>query len=151
MSVEDFYRRSKGKFLKKILPIVKSRETAEDLVQDAIIDALCRYKNYDPSRSKEETWFTYILFNKVWDWKRKQKRQIEIDPTPIEDFLDLAQAVDSEYLLQQLDLSEIDNPTHKFIAELYFKKGYTYKEIQLLIKANEETLKKTVQRLRKRI
>lgn len=146
MSVEDFYKRSKEKLIRKILPIVKNRDIAEDLFHDAIVKALEKYDTYDPSRSKEETWFTAILFNQVWDWKRSFKRSPEIVDIELEEF------IDESITVHNVEIPiEIVNQSHKRIFYLRFVLGYETQEIAYLLKSNPEGIKKILQRLKREV
>ncbi len=146
MSVEDFYKRSKEKLIRKILPIVKNRDVAEDLFHDAIVKALEKYDTYDPSRSKEETWFTAILFNQVWDWKRSFKRAPEIVDLELEEF------IDESIVVHDVEIPiEIVNQFHKRIFYLRFVLGYKTQEIAYLLKSNPENIKKILQRLKREV
>lgn len=147
MAVEDFYKKSREKLIRKILPIVKSKDLAEELFHDAIVTALEKYETYDSRRSKEETWFSSILFNTVWDWKRTQKRQIELVDEDVEEFLDQILS-DYESSHQELVLST-ENVFHKQVFYLRYLRGYGVNEIAKFLKSNPENIKKILQRVRK--
>lgn len=149
MSIEDFYRKSREKFLKKIAPIVKNREVSEDLFQDAIVTALEKYHLYDSSRSKEETWFTCILFTKVWNWKRSLKKGPDFVDTEVEEFLDETLS-NYEESHENIEL-KTKNPLHKKIFYLRYILGYSAAEISVLLKLNPENVKKILQRVKKGI
>lgn len=141
MSVEDFYKGSKEKFIRKILPIVKSRDIAEDIIQDATLLALETYHNYDPSRAKEETWFNCLVFTTLWNWKRSQKR---LPPTVnIEDYLETEALLSPEY---SMFVEGVSNPLHQKILHLYFIQGYKPVEIAKFYNLTEVNVKKILQR-----
>lgn len=141
MSVEDFYKGSKEKFIRKILPIVKSRDIAEDIIQDAILLALETYDTYDPKRSKEETWFNCLVFTTLWNWKRSQKR---LPPTvDIEDYLESEALASAE---SSVTIEGVENPLHKKILYLYFVRGYRPAEIAKFYNLTEVNVKKILQR-----
>lgn len=149
MSIESFYRASKVKFIRKILPIVKDQDLAEDLLHDALIKAIERQSTYDARRASEETWFKCILFSTVWDWKRSQKKQLEIVETELEDLLDESLIPSLEFR-GDIDINEFKNVVHKKVFYLRFVLGYTVQEISSLLDLNEENVRKILQRLRKR-
>lgn len=151
MSVEQLYKRSKSRFIKKILPIVKNWELAEDLVQDATIVAMEKYHLYDPKRSKEETWFNCILFSTVWNWKRKEKRQVDLDDKPVEEFEELLIAASDGGLASDVDTSLVKNPLHRLALELHIRRGYSAKEIAALLQDQEGNLRKILQRVKKHL
>jgi len=146
MTIEALYIRSKRKFIYKILPIVKNWELAEDLVQDAMIKALEKYPLYDPKRSKEETWFNCILFSTVWNWKRKEKRQVELDAKPIEEFEDLFIAATDDSSFADLDMGGVKNHLHKLLLELHLKNGYSARELSTLFGLELSNTRKILQR-----
>lgn len=151
MSVEELYRRSKNRFIKKILPIVKSRELAEDLLQDAMIVAMERYHLYDATRSKEETWFSYILFSTVWNWKRREKRQVLIDSQTLEDLEDILVAPPEGLMSDAIDVGKVTNPLHKLVIELHLKNGYSIKQIAWLLRGKESNFRKVLQRVQRKL
>lgn len=146
MSIESFYRTSKQKFIKKLLFVVKDPDLAEELVHDALVRALEKYHQYDPERASEETWFTHILFSTLWDWKRKQKRKIEILESPLEDLIDESIV---PYMGEHLE--GYKNLTHRRVFYLRTVLGYTPLEISLFMDLEEANVKKILQRLRKKI
>jgi RNA polymerase sigma factor (sigma-70 family) len=150
MSIDALFRRSKDKFVSKILPIVKNRDTAEELVQDAFLKAHLKWEQYDPARAKEETWFKHILFNTVWDWKRSQKRQVEIEDCEMADLLDESLSYYLE-LAQHVDVVAIENTEHKKVFYLRYLFGYTVKEVASLLCLQEENVKKILQRAKKEV
>ncbi len=70
---------------------VNDTHIAEDLVQDTFMAALRNIKNFE-SRSKESTWLTAILKNKIIDYYRKKVRQYHKesveDLRSVEDYFD---------------------------------------------------------------
>jgi RNA polymerase sigma-70 factor, ECF subfamily len=146
MSIESFYRASKQKFVKKLLPILKDPDLAEEILHDALVRALERYDKYDPSRASEETWFTHILFSTLWDWKRKQKRKVEIVEEVLEDLID-----ESIYPYLGEFLEGYKNTVHRKVFLLRSKLGYTTQEIALFLDLEEENVRKILQRLRKQL
>lgn len=149
MSIESFYRTSKQKFIRKILPIVKDQDLAEDLLHDSLIKALERESTYDARRASEETWFKCILFSTVWDWKRSQKKQLDIVETDLESLLDEA-LIPSLEARGDVNLKEFKNVTHKKVFYLRYVLGYTVQEISSLLDLTEDNVRKILQRLRKR-
>ena len=149
MSIESFYRASKSKFIRKILPIVKDQTLAEDLLHDALIRAIERESTYDPKRASEETWFRCILFSTVWDWKRLQRKQLDIVETDLEDLLDEVLTPSLE-LMGDLNINEFKNVVHKKVFYLRFVLGYTVQEVSSLLELSEENVRKILQRMRKR-
>lgn len=149
MMLEDFYKRSKYKLIKKIMPIVKSRDLAEDLFHDAIVRALERYESYDPLRSKIDTWFTHILFSIVWNWKRSYKKNIVVSLEDMGDFLD--ESISFYEAEKGKILSPVKNSSHKRIFFLRYVQGYTVTEIATLLNIFPETVKKALQRTKKEV
>lgn len=70
---------------------INDQHIAEDLVQDTFVAALRNIKNFE-SRSKESTWLTAILKNKIIDHYRKKVRQYHKesldDLRSVEDYFD---------------------------------------------------------------
>ncbi|UCZ53666.1 RNA polymerase sigma factor SigX [Bacillus shivajii] len=71
---ERLYETYHHKLFNYIFYMVRSREVAEELVQEVYIKVLNSYENYE-GRSSEKTWLYSVAKHVGIDWIRKQSRQ----------------------------------------------------------------------------
>lgn len=146
MNIEQLYKTNQRNFLHKILPYVKSREIAEDIVQDAFVKAVSCIDQYNPKRGEIKGWFNKILFSTLWNYKRKAKK------TPhsvcIDDILENEELSyqEGDWLEGQIRL--VKNPDHQRILFAYMALGYSDREAALVCETSPENVRKVVQRFR---
>lgn len=78
---EELYSRHKAKLFGTALRITRSREDAEDALQDCLLNAFLSLKRFD-GRSSFSTWLTRIVMNSSLMILRKQRSRREL-PMPV--------------------------------------------------------------------
>lgn len=131
-NLDIFYRKNRDRHLKTINRIIySSRETAEDIVQEAYLKAYKYKDTYDSNRSEFNTWFNKILFNTLRGYQKDFKNQpkmvdIDVDLCVDEDEQDFKHT-SSKSLEESID--NIKNKKHKKFLILYYLLGYSAREI----------------------
>lgn len=110
--------------------LLQDRIEAEDVAQEAFIQAYEKLASYDQSKSRFSTWLYRIATNKCLDILRRRHRQLHVEdieaiaeatmPTHMED--DEARALRAAVL-------ELTPPQYRRIIEAYFWEGKSYQEI----------------------
>ena len=138
----EYLYRDQEKFYRVAYSYVKDKDTAFDVIQEAIVKALNKIHSLrEPNYMR--TWFYRILINESITALRKSKRQFpaisELPDTPCTDrdpteFLDITNAID------QLD------PKLKTIILLRFFEDMKLEEIAQITKTNLSTVKSRLYR-----
>jgi RNA polymerase sigma-70 factor (ECF subfamily) len=145
MTLEELYK-TKPLIIRRIFPYVHCYETAEDIVQDAFLKAFSTISTFNPHKSSLKTWFNKVLFSSVWDWKRREKRQVpSCDISGLADFDDITEMSDST--LDDL-MEEISNSLHRKVLFCLYEAGYNYSETAYICDVSEANVRKIVQRFR---
>jgi RNA polymerase sigma-70 factor (ECF subfamily) len=110
--------------------LLRDRDEAEDVAQEAFIHAYTKLASYDASKGRFSTWLYRIATNKCLDILRRRYRQLDVEdieaiaeatmPTHIED--DEAKAL-------RVAVFELTPPQYRRIIEAYFWEGKSYQEI----------------------
>lgn len=110
--------------------ILKDRDDAEDIAQEAFIKAYMDLSRYDPAKARFSTWLYKIATNLSLDYLRQQKRKIIV-----EDIEELAEATMPTYLEDE-ERREIRDaikglvpPEYRRVIEAYYWEGKSYQEI----------------------
>lgn len=131
-NLDIYFRKNHDRHLKTINKILySSRETAEDIVQEAYLKAYKYMDTYDPERSEFNTWFNKILFNTLRDYQRDFKNAPEMVD------LDVNMCIDDNKYDFNLDthksleesIDRIKNKRHRKFLILYYILGYSAREI----------------------
>lgn len=110
--------------------LLRDRNEAEDVAQEAFIHAYNKLAAYDSSKGRFSTWLYRIATNKCLDILRRRRRQLDVEdieliaeatmPTHMEE--DEARALRAAVL-------ELTPPQYRRIIEAYFWEGKSYQEI----------------------
>jgi RNA polymerase sigma factor (sigma-70 family) len=114
-----------------ILQIVKSPETAKDILQEVFVNIWRKIESYDPSRGRLYTWMLNISRNASIDMLRSKSHQNNQKNREI---------TESVYGGDQVTQTSIDSiglagflgklrPEQRVLIELAYFKGYTHEEI----------------------
>ncbi len=134
------------------LRILNYEEEAEDVLQEAFLDAFTRIVDF-----RQETtfglWLKQIVINKSINYLRKRKMEFvstdEISEVPDEDSFD--------YSEMQLQAEEIRQAiTHlpdgyRVVLSLYLLEGYDHEEIAHILKISENTSRTQYMRAKKKL
>ena len=110
--------------------IVKDRQEAEDIAQEAFIKAYDTLGNYDASKARFSTWIYRIATNKAIDHLRKNKRKVTIDDP--EEYADIHAEVtinDDEIEALRTAVDELEPPVYAQVIKAYFWEGKSYQAI----------------------
>lgn len=123
--------------------ILRRRDAAEDLLQDAYVRIWTHARQYDPSRGAAMAWLMRVVRNMAIDELRRARRT--------EDIADHAEdlAVDAPPLGDQVDLSRglaRIRPDYRDALLLTFVEGYTHEELVAQLAVPLGTAKARVRR-----
>ena len=110
--------------------IVRDRDDAEDIAQEAFVKAYLEIRKYDPDKSRFSTWLYKIATNLALDHLRKQKRKMNV-----EDVEALAEATMPTYLEDEereelrKAVESLVPPEYRRVIEAYYWDGKSYQEI----------------------
>jgi RNA polymerase sigma-70 factor (ECF subfamily) len=133
------------------LSIVRSRELAEDIMQDSFVLVWRHAHSFDPSRGSAMAWLAAIVRNRCIDHLRQRGREAPLDhefmqsrEDPASSPADLAAlSSDARRLWECLD--ELDESPRKILLLVYYK-GMTYNEVAGYVGAPLGTVKSWVRR-----
>lgn len=136
MEFDEIFETYFDRIFYKILGTVKNSQDAEDISQEVFMSV---YKNLHKFRSDSNiyTWIYRITLNKIYDFFRKRKLELEIN----EDILALEElsTVDNLVILQEkLKLISIKEKEIVILKDIY---GYKLKEIAEMKGLNISTVK----------
>lgn len=142
-------QRHNERFYRLAYRYVQSKETAEDIVQDAFLKLWEDPGRWQPERnSKFTTWFYRIVVNLCLDW-RKKKRPLElVDQTQWADGREGAEAAMIRSQEQRLLEKEIEAlPERQRVAlNLCFGEGLSNQEAAEVMEVNLKALQSLVMR-----
>lgn len=136
MDFDQIYDEYFDRVYYKILGSVKNPEDAEDIAQEVFISV---YKNLHKFRaeSKVYTWIYRIAINKIYDFFRKKKIDLEFN----EEILNIADATDlNGSMIVEENLNKLSKEEKEIIMlkDVY---GYKLREIATLKNRNISTIK----------
>lgn len=110
--------------------LVKDRDEAEDIAQEAFIKAYKNLKKFNATKSRFSTWLYKIATNLALDYLRKQKRLVH--PGDIELLAETTQPVVLENERKNAvrrAVETLEPPEYKEVIEAYYWRGMSYDEI----------------------
>lgn len=136
MDFDEIYNEYFDRIYYKILGSVKNPEDAEDIAQEVFISV---YKNLHKFRaeSKIYTWIYRIAINKIYDFFRKKKIDLELN----EEILNIADVTDFHgdmIIKENLDKLSKEEKEIILLKDIY---GYKLREIAKLKDRNISTIK----------
>jgi RNA polymerase sigma-70 factor (ECF subfamily) len=143
----ELYQQTSAKLLGVALRILRSRELAEDVVQDAYVKIWSRAGDYDPALAAPLTWMAAIVRNRALDELRRRAARpaggddSELDNLPGEDEHPLAGLElqdDVKKLFRCLDGLE---PEKKEIVKLAYLNGMSREDLAQRFSRPEGTIK----------
>jgi len=138
------------------LRIVRRRELAEEVVQDAFVSAWRNAGRYDERRGTAMAWLATIVRNRALDQLRRLSRERPLDPAAVERWEDpapgpaelAALSEDGRRLARCLD--ELEEAPRRSILLAYFE-GMTVEEVAERMAAPLGTVKSWVRRSLQRL
>lgn len=133
----EYLEENQERFYRIAFSYVKNRETAMDLVQDAIVKA---FLNFSSLKKKEyvRTWFYRILVNECLMYLRKNRLLF------LQDFEEQIELPHSDKNFEAIELYEAIeqlNPDLKTVVILRFFEDLKFEEIAKITKTNINTVK----------
>ncbi len=145
------------------LKILKNKEDAEDISQEALVKVYQNIKSFNMN-SSFKTWMYKIVFNTCIDFKRKKRlKTSSLDepihygyddiPKQVEDNKKNPEKLLSEKLNKQLVNKSINMMDDDFKNVIILRdiQGFKYKEISKILGCNEGTVKSRISRGREKL
>lgn len=149
MTLDQLHRQHYKDFIKKIYPYLNNYAAAEEVVQDAFVYALERISQFDPLKSQLKTWFTKILFSRLWNEKRKNKKTPKTcELESIAESCGVNNPASSN--ISSLILA-VKNVRHQHVLFCHFVLGNSYVEVSDITGYTEDNVRKIVQRFRETV
>ena len=150
-ALREVYDMASAKLLGVILPIMRDRDRAEDVLQDVFLKVWHRAGRFDASKASPITWLCAIARNAAIDAVRREGRNPEVADDAYPDVEDdapgaeehLCSQEDRERLRRCLDGLQDDHRTS--IRMAYFR-GFTYSELAEKMKVPLGTMKSWIRR-----
>ena len=137
--------------------ILKNREDAEEIAQDAFIKAYDSLKNFK-QKSKFSTWLYSIVYNAAIS--RKRKKQLEVLPVDdnitenytFDEVLMGTDRIDEDEQIKFINKAIKDLPdTESILLTLYYKEEQSIEQISEVVGLSSSNVKVKLHRIRKKI
>ena len=133
------------------LGILRSRDLAEDVVQDSFVLIWRHARSFDPRRGTAMAWLARIVRNQCFDALRRRRREASLDEAVIDSWIDpgldpaefTALSRDARRLRGCLEQLE-ESPRQSLLLAYY--QGLTFEEIAGRLKAPLGTVKSWIRR-----
>jgi RNA polymerase sigma-70 factor (ECF subfamily) len=150
-ALHSLYRVTAPQLFGLALSILRSRELAEDVVQDSFVLVWRRAHSFDPSRGPAMAWLARIVRNRCFDLLRRQGREAPLDDAVAQTWEDPASSPadlaalsrDAERLRDCLD--ELDESPRRSLMLAYYE-GMTYTQVAGRMGAPLSTVKSWIRR-----
>lgn len=154
-------RRAQGKLIRKFAPVLlpvamrytSNKSDAEDVLQDAMINALQKIESYE-GKGSFEGWLKRIVVNGALNHNRDSKKHqyhqpLEDDYLQEEDeYLDSGINIHPDQLIAMIqELPE----GYRLVMNMYVFEGFTHKEIAQELNISENTSKSQLAKARKNL
>jgi RNA polymerase sigma-70 factor (ECF subfamily) len=150
-ALQSLYAATASQLFGLALSILRSRELAEDIVQDCFILAWRHAHAFDPGRGTAMAWLARIVRNQCFDLMRRRGREAPLDDALMQNWQDPAPGPadlttlsrDARRLRDCLD--ELDEGPRKSMILAYFE-GLTFAEAARRLGAPLGTVKSWIRR-----
>lgn len=135
--------------------ITKDREEAEDIMQDAFLDAFSKMDQYD-EKATFGAWLKRIVINKSIDrYNRKRKEATSIEDENVSDIPENIEEDHFEVLSYKIDMIrkaiELLPDQYRIIVSLFLLEGYDHEEISEILGISYDNSRTRFSRAKKRI
>lgn len=150
-ALHNLYKGTAPQLFGLALSILRSRELAEDVVQDSFVVVWRQARSFDPTRGAAMAWLARIVRNRCFDLLRRHGRETPLDDVVVQSWEDPASSPadlaalsqDAERLRDCLD--ELDESPRKSLMLAYFE-GMTYTQVAERMGAPLSTVKSWIRR-----
>ncbi len=148
-------RRYQDRLFTSVVHVVGQREEAEDIVQDAFVQAFLKLNSFR-RRSSFYTWLYRIAFNQAFNRRRRARPEISIDQTPSGVRTELADSADAptEQILRRERAEQIrralDGLDEEYRSVLVLREidGFDYAAIAQVLDIKVGTVRSRLHRAR---
>ena len=150
-ALRSLYAATAAQLFGLALGILRSRELAEDIVQDSFILAWRHAHSFDPHRGTAMAWLARIVRNQCFDLMRRRARESPLDPAVMQSWEDPAPgpadltALSRNARRLQGCLDELDEGPRKSMILAYYE-GLTFAEVAGRLGAPLGTVKSWIRR-----
>lgn len=125
LEFETYYRKYYPQVYGYIVKKVLSEEAAEDLTMDVFYSVWDKFASFDQSKATFQTWLYVIVNNKLKNFYRDRKENVELDDSIAEEdnqVDEVVEAMQLQYLRDQLyiALEELNELQRKVVICKYF-------------------------------
>jgi RNA polymerase sigma-70 factor, ECF subfamily len=150
-ALHSLYKETAPQLFGLALRILRTRELAEEIMQDSFVLVWRNAHTFDPSRGAAMAWLGSIVRNRCIDVIRRRGRETPLDPASIESWADpgsspadlAALSSDARRLHHCLD--ELEESPRKVLKLVYYE-GMTYDEVAVHLGVPLGTVKSWVRR-----
>ena len=136
----ELYNRYSGGLLAVAMRYMKTRQEAEDVLQDAFIKVFKNLASFD-KRASLKTWLTRIVINTALNMLRKEHKIVNWEISEIaDDKMDVIPMQNYQYSELLLFIQQLPAGC-KSVFNLYAIEGYSHKEIGSMLNVSEGTSK----------
>ena len=110
--------------------IVKDRNDAEDIAQEAFIKAYRELARFNSNKARFSTWLYKIASNLCINWVQKNKRQVEVEDIEVYMEASAPRHIEEEESAQLRDaINALEPPKYGEVIKAYFWEGKSYQAI----------------------
>jgi RNA polymerase sigma factor (sigma-70 family) len=133
------------------LRYTKTRETAEEILNDSFFKVFTHIKKYN-ANYPFKSWLRKIIINTAIDYYRKQLRQTEYKDINMEKVIQCQnKALDNLETEDILNLLRNLSHTHRIVFNLYEMEGYHHQEIAKVLGITEGTSRSYLKRAKEQL
>jgi RNA polymerase sigma factor (sigma-70 family) len=154
-SYAEIYQKYAKAMFNTSLRIVNNSGDAEDILQDAFVDAFASLESFQ-YKSTFGAWLKKIVINKSINHLRKKKMDlIDIDKTPVAEALPNEETLDEKDI--QLKVGEIKKAVkllpngYRTVLSLYLFEGYDHEEIAEILRVSHATVRTQYMRAKQKL
>lgn len=155
-ALETLYARAAPRLYALAIGVVKRREWAEEILQDAFVKIWTHADRYEPAKSNAMTWMSTIVRNRALDKLREVARNPLLQERKLDDVVDTpllsAELTPSDYTLMSQDmralldcLGTLDGEQKEAILMSYYH-GYSHQELSARLTKPLGTVKGWIRR-----
>lgn len=145
----EIYERYAERVKYFVYGMIRSREDAEDVMQDTFSILVTHHNSYDPSKGKFTTWLFSIAKHEALEFQRKRKVHVRAEYFESEALKDVQFAGGVDIINEPSKQILSGLPDHYKDSLWLYGQGYKYKEIAQILDISINTVKTRIHRGRK--